>query len=367
MVSLLRDDARRTPWIRLAVIGQSREGRALWLARVADPQGPPPARTARLFVLFRQHGDEPAPTEAALGLLRRVAAGRYHPPDGVTLYLAPMVNPDGATLGTRENGARADLNRDWGVFAQPETRAVARAVRQIRPQVVVDAHNWDPGDPFNADCVEVSRDTKTSLARAAQAMQAEAVGALGDAGYSVSATTYGADADPRLAHRWFAAQGIVSCLVETHSGSPRDAADFRRRQGVYVALIQDVARRYAGRHAALDALEGRSPASDREASLFPPPSAPPKPGTATTLPPPPRLLWPWALLPYGLALFAAFVSRGNSARPRIPHPPPLSFRKARGARLDNVFTLSFRKERVARLAVPGEVSRRVRYTPVDPF
>jgi hypothetical protein len=310
MVAELHADAQRSHWVSLAVIGKSHDGRALWLVRVANPQGPSPARTTRLFVLFRQHGDEPAPTEAALALLRRIVTKKYRLPQGVTLYMIPMVNPDGADLGTRENGIGADLNRDWGIFSQPETRAVANAMHLIHPQILVDAHNWDATDSYNANCIEVSRDLHSYLAVATQAMQSESVAALKDRGYTVAPTTYGDDSDPHLAHRWFAHQGIMACLVETHSGSPKDTADYQSRQGIYMTLIETLAHRYAGDHAALDALEGTSPASVREASLFvsPQPSILGEPREATQR----RLLiWPWAVLPYGLALFVLYISRGG--------------------------------------------------------
>ena len=78
------------------------------MARVADPAAPPPARTVRLLVLCRQHGDEPASTEAVLRLLRRIADGGDPTLRAglrrVTLYVVPMVNPDGADAETRATG-----------------------------------------------------------------------------------------------------------------------------------------------------------------------------------------------------------------------------------------------------------------------
>lgn len=42
------------------------------------------------------------------------------------LVLVPLVNPDGVELGHwRMNRGGMDLNRDWGPFTQPETRAIA--------------------------------------------------------------------------------------------------------------------------------------------------------------------------------------------------------------------------------------------------
>src|SRR5579875_3256250 len=150
MTAALKTDTAHCPLLRLTSLGQSAHGhKEIWLVRVADP-AVPPAQTVRLLILCRQHGDEPASTEAVLKLFHEVSgghdaivrAGRTQ----VTLYVVPMINPDGADALTRRNGAGADLNRDWGVFSQPETRAVARAASLIRPQVLVDAHNWDGDD-----------------------------------------------------------------------------------------------------------------------------------------------------------------------------------------------------------------------------
>ena len=149
MTMELHAAATQSPCVSLASLGQSARGRKdLWLVRIADPKVPPQS-TVRIMVLCRQHGDEPASTEAALKLIHGLTAG--HDPrlqsdlKQVSLYLVPMVNPDGADAMTRRNGAGADLNRDWGVFSQPETKAVAQAARLIRPQIIVDAHNWDGG------------------------------------------------------------------------------------------------------------------------------------------------------------------------------------------------------------------------------
>jgi len=320
MTAHLQADAARCPLVRVTSLGQSAKGRRdLWLVRLADPAAEP-AQTVRLLVLCRQHGDEPASTEAILGLIHRLAGGGdpalraalAH----VTLYLVPMVNPDGAEANTRVSGVGADLNRDWGVFHQPETRAVARAARLLRPNLVVDAHNWDGDDEYNADCFEVPRETATGPGKASHALQQQVVRDLAACGYPVHPTAWGADTDPRLAHRWFVRRNILSALVETHSGSPADPPDFQRRQGLYAALIHGLVRRYAASYAAekprLDALEGDAVGSVHEAELFPP-----LPPTVSR----PFLSisrghsygWLWAVGAYALALWGAGVS-GKASR-----------------------------------------------------
>lgn len=317
MTAQLKSDAAHCPLLRVTSLSKSATGcRDLWLVRLAGPAADP-AQTIRVLVLCRQHGDEPASTEAVLGLIHRVAEGGdpalraalAH----VTLYLVPMANPDGAEAETRTNGVGADLNRDWGVFHQPETRAVARAARLLRPSLVIDAHNWDGDDEYNADCVEVPRETATAQGQASHTLQHLAARDLAACGYPIHPTAWGTDSDPRLAHRWFTHQNILSALVETHSGSPTDKADFQRRQGLYAALIHGVIRRYAAAYTTekprLDALEGNEPGAVREAVLFPMP-----PQTAVRphfrLPHGRSLVWFWAIGAYVLALWGAGL-KGN--------------------------------------------------------
>jgi hypothetical protein len=57
-----------------------------------------------------------------------------------------MLNPDGVTRGHwRANRGATDLNRDWGDFTQPETRAVKTWLdalpAAVRPVLMVDFHS----------------------------------------------------------------------------------------------------------------------------------------------------------------------------------------------------------------------------------
>lgn len=297
LTARLKADAARSPLLRLASLGKSAHGgRDLWLVRAQAP-GADAAHATRILVICRQHGDEPASTEAVLGLIDRLARGGdlslRAALTRTTFYFVPMANPDGAAADTRRNGVGADLNRDWGPFHQPETRALAEAARRIAPALVVDAHNWDGDDEYDADCIEVPREAATAEGRAGHALQQDALRSLAASGYVVHPTAWGPEAKSGLAHRWFARQGILSALVETHFGSPADTADFERRQGLYVALIHALARR------AFPAAPGAS----KEALLFPaaPAAVPPLPHPVRA---PHRFAWLWAFGLYGLALWA---------------------------------------------------------------
>ena len=244
MVGRIDRDCAQSPLIRVAPLGKSASGdRTLWMVRLADP-GTPAASTRKLLILCRQHGDEPVNTEAVLNVLDRLADGSDPQAAGelkkVTVYIIPMVNPDGADADTRDNANDADLNRDWGIFHNPETRAVYGAYLAIRPQMVLDMHSWDEGDPFRGYCLEAPREDVCRdqvLGNAARALQARGSEALfTKTGQQIAETNYGISAEMTLCHRFFLVrENTVSLLFETqpdNGGQP-----FSRRVEVAQAAI----------------------------------------------------------------------------------------------------------------------------------
>jgi predicted deacylase len=82
-----------------------------------------------ILLLGRQHPPELTGAYAYQDFVERLfeaddMAGRFR--QYYRLALVPVVNPDGVELGHwRMNRGGMDLNRDWGPFTQPETRAIA--------------------------------------------------------------------------------------------------------------------------------------------------------------------------------------------------------------------------------------------------
>ena len=127
------------------LFGHSAQDRPLRAERVGE--GP-----VKVLVVGSIHGNETA-GRAVLARLRRST-----PPPGVELWLVDSVNPDGVRRGTRQNARGVDLNRNFGrrwagggrafdtyfpgrrAFSEPESRAVRRLVRRIRPSVTVWYH-----------------------------------------------------------------------------------------------------------------------------------------------------------------------------------------------------------------------------------
>lgn len=126
------------------IIGHSVKGRPIRAFRVGNPEARP-----KVVVLAAIHGDEGAPRK----ILYNLRDGR--PVKSVDLWLVPRVNPDGVVRGSRKNAHRVDLNRNFprrwaeldgaiesgpGPASEPETRALMRFLRKIKPRFVVSFH-----------------------------------------------------------------------------------------------------------------------------------------------------------------------------------------------------------------------------------
>lgn len=129
--------------------GTSVEGRAVPLFRA----GPVDATRLHL-VATRQHPPETggaAAFDAFATHLLELASRRSCPSDAI--LFAPIVNPDGIARGHwRTNFGLADLNRDWGRFSQPETRAVGTTVADLASSAtlvsVIDFHSTRDGSIY---------------------------------------------------------------------------------------------------------------------------------------------------------------------------------------------------------------------------
>ncbi|MEM9624295.1 MAG: M14 family zinc carboxypeptidase, partial [Pseudomonadota bacterium] len=132
-------------------IGKSVAGRPLHVLETN------PGARHTLMLVGRQH---PPEVSGALGMyhfIQRLLEG-YHQDNcrdpalcefyqQFNLVMVPLMNPDGVALGHWRHGLGGlDLNRDWGPFSQPETRAVRdeieRLVRIGKPPVAfLDFHS----------------------------------------------------------------------------------------------------------------------------------------------------------------------------------------------------------------------------------
>lgn len=127
-----------TAGLEVSVEGMTPQSRKVYLVHARRS----PSASFRILFYAQQHGDEVSGKDALLFLLRDIAARPETLPEDVDLYVVPMVNPDGAEAGTRRNAAGADLNRDHMTLEQPETQALHRIARRVRPHLAVDCHEF---------------------------------------------------------------------------------------------------------------------------------------------------------------------------------------------------------------------------------
>ncbi|MBL8725491.1 MAG: M14 family metallopeptidase [Planctomycetes bacterium] len=144
--------------LSLDSIGQTHEGRDLWLLRIAAPA--PTAKDAeprlRALVLGNIHAGEVEGKEALQLLAREFAAGQHQDLlADLELYFLPVYNADGNErlgrqnrpgqngpewTGQRPNAQGLDLNRDFVKADAPETRALLAAFTRLDPDLFVDLH-----------------------------------------------------------------------------------------------------------------------------------------------------------------------------------------------------------------------------------
>ncbi|HEX8865208.1 MAG TPA: M14 family zinc carboxypeptidase, partial [Lentzea sp.] len=128
----------RAVGLPVSKIGETAQGRPLQLVRV----GPRSARTVVLFICS-QHGDEPAGREACLIRMRSLPRS-----SSVAYLFVPNANPDGRVADTRTNSQGIDINRDHLLLKSAEARAMAAVIRDWKPDVIHDLHEFGPSAPY---------------------------------------------------------------------------------------------------------------------------------------------------------------------------------------------------------------------------
>ncbi len=149
--------------VKVETFGVTTEGRQLPLVILSRPVINAPADAVRsskpvVFIMANIHAGEVEGKEATLHLMRDIVTGSLsNLLDKMTLLVAPIYNADGnekisinnrtaqngpeGGVGTRENAARLDLNRDFMKLESPEARGLIGGVfTRWDPHVIIDLH-----------------------------------------------------------------------------------------------------------------------------------------------------------------------------------------------------------------------------------
>ncbi|MFQ5490825.1 MAG: M14 metallopeptidase family protein [Phycisphaerae bacterium] len=312
LVRYLHTLADASPRVTLHPHGQTHEGRTLYHltvtsqanharldaiqadnARLADPRtlnGPEQAQRILAdlpgiaWMAYAIHGDELSSTDAAMQLAYHLAAGRDSATDAMlkelVIHIDPLMNPDGrerylAQLqqlagkmpnsdyqamqhgglwsAGRGNHYLFDLNRDWIVQVQPETRGRARAIQAWNPHLVVDSHEMGaldtylfdpPREPFNVNL----SDSIKQWRRRFSADQAEA---FNRHGWSYYTREWYEEWYPGYTNAWASLQGAVGLLYEQ---AGVNAASVKQSSGQELTYRQAVHHQYTSSLANLETL-----------------------------------------------------------------------------------------------------------------
>ncbi|MDX3775089.1 M14 family zinc carboxypeptidase [Chromatiaceae bacterium AAb-1] len=130
---------KNNPLFHFEQIGQSLYG--VPIHQITIGQG-----EKRILAWSQMHGDESTATAALLDLLNYIAADeqkgwRDSWLNNVTLRLIPMVNPDGAELGTRYTAQGIDMNRDAKTLQTPEGKILMNAAKAFKPHFGFNLHD----------------------------------------------------------------------------------------------------------------------------------------------------------------------------------------------------------------------------------
>ncbi|GAA0274267.1 M14-type cytosolic carboxypeptidase [Alteraurantiacibacter aestuarii] len=185
-----------------------------------------------IVLLGRQHPPEVTGAYAMEPFLEQVLARLASDPAAhgrFQLLAVPLLNPDGVARGHwRANLGGKDLNRDWGLFTQPETAAVGRWLdampQTARPVVMLDFHSTQ-NNLFYVQGDEASAPQRQFLSRWLEGREQEF------AGYPFTIERRNANPGSGTSKNWFhEAYDIPAYTYEVSDSADPQAADAAARQ-----------------------------------------------------------------------------------------------------------------------------------------
>jgi hypothetical protein len=117
------------------LIGHSVEKRPIYGIRIG-------VGSIRILMWSQMHGNESTTTKALFDLVNSILieTDLKWIQDNLSLYIIPMLNPDGSERYTRINANEIDLNRDAQDLSQPESKVLRRTFESFKPDFCFNLH-----------------------------------------------------------------------------------------------------------------------------------------------------------------------------------------------------------------------------------
>ncbi|MDI5898805.1 M14 family metallopeptidase [Flavobacterium yafengii] len=122
---------------QLKIIGKSVLGKSIYSYEIGEGK-------TKIFLWSQMHGNESTTTKALFDFLNVLQSGSELAQkllNAFTFCSIPMLNPDGATLYTRENANKVDLNRDSRELKQPESKLLRMTFESFKPDYCFNLHD----------------------------------------------------------------------------------------------------------------------------------------------------------------------------------------------------------------------------------
>lgn len=130
------------PLFTIEEIGKSIEGREIFLIKTGKG-------SKKILLWSQMHGDEPTATMALFDLCNFFIQEEFFSDikekilNEATIFMIPMLNPDGTEIINRRNGAGIDLNRDAARLQSNESIILKTIAEEIKPDFGFNLHDQD--------------------------------------------------------------------------------------------------------------------------------------------------------------------------------------------------------------------------------
>lgn len=141
----------------------------------------------KVLAWSQMHGNESTTTKALFDLLKFLTVNSEYKTqvdeflDCHTLYILPILNPDGAFLYTRCNANDVDLNRDAQQLTQKESQVLRAVFDRVRPDLCLNMHDQrtlfglDNGKPATVSFLSPAADAERTITPTRQVAMEEIV------------------------------------------------------------------------------------------------------------------------------------------------------------------------------------------------